>query len=134
MALRNAVDGTLLGYSAAIASAISNDDDALLDLVEDFLRGTLNRTIEVRRDCGSEEWLAALALLDLSPVLAAERVEAVDAGTAVLVATDEDTIVERSLELLGSSESYAAMARAVNPYGDGKAAYRAAAAIEHLLG
>lgn len=134
MALRNAVDGTLLGYSAAIASAISNDDDALLDLVEDFLRGTLNRTIEVGRDCGSEEWLAALALLDLSPVLAAERVEAVDAGTAVLVATDEDTIVERSLEMLGSSESYAAMARAVNPYGDGKAAYRAAAAIEHSLG
>src|SRR5664279_3636237 len=43
MALRNSTDGALLGYSAAIASAISNDDDALLELVEEFMRGPHRR-------------------------------------------------------------------------------------------
>lgn len=38
MALRNRTDGTLLGYSAAIGAAIGSDDDALIDLVEEFMR------------------------------------------------------------------------------------------------
>lgn len=46
MALRNRTDGTLLGYSAAIAAAISNDDDALLDLIEEFMRGRTGGTLD----------------------------------------------------------------------------------------
>jgi hypothetical protein len=46
MALRNNTDGTLLGYSAAIAAAISNDDDTLLDLVEEFMRGRTGGTLD----------------------------------------------------------------------------------------
>ena len=38
MAQRNRTDGALLGYSAAIAEAIGSDDDALIDLVEEFMR------------------------------------------------------------------------------------------------
>ena len=46
MTLRDKADGTLLGYSALIADAISNDDDALLDLVEDFMRGRTGGTLD----------------------------------------------------------------------------------------
>ena|SRR5580765_1068899 len=45
MALRSPA-GALLGYSAAIADAISNEDDALLDLVEEFMRGRTGGTLD----------------------------------------------------------------------------------------
>jgi UDP-N-acetylglucosamine 2-epimerase (non-hydrolysing) len=63
-----------------------------------------------------------------------ERPEAVQAGTVELVGTDEQRIVERTTRLLDDPEAYRAMANAVNPYGDGKAAQRSVAAIEALLG
>lgn len=51
-----------------------------------------------------------------------ERPEAVDAGTAILVGTDQDTIISEALRLLNDDEYYSAMARAKNPFGDGTAA------------
>lgn len=63
-----------------------------------------------------------------------ERPEAVDAGTVRLVGTDEDVIVKEASQLLTDSDAYAAMARAVNPYGDGQAAGRVAAAVAWRLG
>jgi UDP-N-acetylglucosamine 2-epimerase (non-hydrolysing) len=63
-----------------------------------------------------------------------ERPEAVDAGTVRLVGTDEDRIVDEVSRLLDDSEHYGAMARAVNPYGDGQAARRSVQAIEHFFG
>jgi UDP-N-acetylglucosamine 2-epimerase (non-hydrolysing) len=63
-----------------------------------------------------------------------ERPEAVVAGTVRLVGTDEDTIVSSVRELLHDDAAYAAMARAVNPYGDGRAAARAVAAMAHFFG
>jgi UDP-N-acetylglucosamine 2-epimerase (non-hydrolysing) len=63
-----------------------------------------------------------------------ERPEAVDAGTVALVGTDEGEIVRRAGTLLTDPAAYTAMARAVNPYGDGRAAPRSVAAIESLLG
>lgn len=63
-----------------------------------------------------------------------ERPEAVHAGTVELVGTSESLIVERANRLLTDATAYAAMARAVNPYGDGHAAQRSVAAIEALLG
>lgn len=55
---------------------------------------------------------------------ATERPEAVDAGTVVLVGTDERKIAAEANRLLDNEAAYAAMARAHNPYGDGKAAGR----------
>lgn len=53
-----------------------------------------------------------------------ERPEAVDAGTVKLVGTDANKIVSEATVLLDDEEQYQAMARAINPYGDGKAAGR----------
>ncbi|GAB3561022.1 UDP-N-acetylglucosamine 2-epimerase (non-hydrolyzing) [Arthrobacter alkaliphilus] len=63
-----------------------------------------------------------------------ERPEAVAAGTARLIGTDEQTIVDAVNALITDSAQYSAMAKAVNPYGDGGAAERAVAAIDSLLG
>ncbi|MCU1515496.1 MAG: UDP-N-acetylglucosamine 2-epimerase (non-hydrolyzing) [Pseudarthrobacter sp.] len=63
-----------------------------------------------------------------------ERPEAVTAGTVLLIGTDEDRIVKEVGLLLHQAGQYEAMANAVNPYGDGKAAERTVAAISELLG
>ena len=60
-----------------------------------------------------------------------ERPEAVRAGTVKLVGTDEDVIVDAVARLLTDPVAYAAMANAVNPYGDGRAAQRSVAALAH---
>lgn len=53
-----------------------------------------------------------------------ERPEAVAAGTVRLVGADRGRIVANVAELLDNDACYAAMARAHNPYGDGKACAR----------
>ncbi len=53
-----------------------------------------------------------------------ERPEGVEAGTAKLVGTDTQAIVQETQRLLDDPSAYEAMARAHNPYGDGKAAQR----------
>jgi len=59
-----------------------------------------------------------------------ERPEAVDAGTAMLVGNTYSGIVNNVQRLLDDPGAYAAMANAVNPYGDGLASGRIA---DHLL-
>lgn len=51
-----------------------------------------------------------------------ERREAMDAGVSKLVGTNYQTIVAEVLRLLEDASAYAAMARAVNPFGNGTAA------------
>jgi UDP-N-acetylglucosamine 2-epimerase (non-hydrolysing) len=63
-----------------------------------------------------------------------ERPEAVAAGTVRLVGTNEDAVAGAVSELLDDPAAYAAMANAVNPYGDGRAASRSVDAISHHLG
>ncbi|MDK8762736.1 UDP-N-acetylglucosamine 2-epimerase (non-hydrolyzing) [Corynebacterium sp. MSK218] len=63
-----------------------------------------------------------------------ERPEAVVAGTVKLVGTNRSLIVAEAKLLLDDAAAYDAMANAVNPYGDGKGAQRAVAAIAELLG
>ena len=58
-----------------------------------------------------------------------ERPEAVAAGTVKLAGVEYERIVELAEELLGDPVAYAAMAHAVNPYGDGQACRRIADAI-----
>jgi len=53
-----------------------------------------------------------------------ERPEAVTAGTVKLVGTDKQKIIDEAINLLDNESAYNAMARAMNPYGDGKAAQR----------
>jgi len=55
-----------------------------------------------------------------------ERPEGVAAGTAHLVGANHDRIVNETVRLLDDPEAYATMAKAHNPYGDGKASTRIA--------
>lgn len=63
-----------------------------------------------------------------------ERPEAVEAGAAKLVGTDELRIVQEVSRLIEDEEEYARMAHAVNPYGDGHAGLRTAEAVLHMFG
>jgi UDP-N-acetylglucosamine 2-epimerase (non-hydrolysing) len=71
------------------------------------------------------------------PVLVArdstERGEGVEAGTLILVGTNPDRITGEANRLLNDPVAYAEVASAENPYGDGFAADRIVAALEHLL-
>ena len=53
-----------------------------------------------------------------------ERPEAVEAGTVILVGTDKEKIVSNVSKLLTNHNHYQQMAKAINPYGDGKACER----------
>lgn len=53
-----------------------------------------------------------------------ERPEGVEAGTAILVGTRSDDIFRATAKLLTEPDAYSTMAKAVNPYGDGRASVR----------
>lgn len=55
-----------------------------------------------------------------------ERMEAIDAGVAILCGTDTDAIVLEATRLLSDPKAHAAMQSTNNPFGDGKAAERIA--------
>lgn len=58
-----------------------------------------------------------------------ERPEALDAGTVKFVGTNHDFLVSQVGKLLDCNAYYSEMSNAVNPYGDGKACQRIAAAL-----
>lgn len=62
-----------------------------------------------------------------------ERPEAVAAGTVALVGTNEERIFHEVSRLLDNSAAYNVMARAHNPYGDGKSSRRIAALVHDFL-
>jgi UDP-N-acetylglucosamine 2-epimerase (non-hydrolysing) len=62
-----------------------------------------------------------------------ERPEGIQAGTARLVGTDTKAIQDAVTLLLRDRTAYRAMANAINPYGDGKAAERIVDHLEHLF-
>ena len=61
-----------------------------------------------------------------------ERPEAVKEGTVVLVGTDKNRIIDAAQNLLNNVDEYEKVARAHNPYGDGKAAARIVEFFEKL--
>ena len=63
-----------------------------------------------------------------------ERPEAITAGTVKLAGTDEKAVYQMAAELLTDQSAYAAMAHAVNPYGDGFACRRIVDSIEWKFG
>jgi len=95
----------------------------------------MNRADVVLTDSGGvQEEAPALS----KPVLVmrenTERPEAIAFGVARLVGTDEERIVTEVSRLLDDAEAYGAMARAANPYGDGRAAARILAALAAAFG
>jgi len=59
-----------------------------------------------------------------------ERPEAVDAGTVILVGTNQTEIIKETQRLLDDNKWYNQMKRLHNPYGDGKACNRI---VEYIL-
>lgn len=59
-----------------------------------------------------------------------ERPEGIEAGTALLVGVETDSIADAAQHLLDDKNAYARMAKARNPYGDGHAAERIVGIIE----
>lgn len=53
-----------------------------------------------------------------------ERIEGIESGTAKLVGTDRNKIVDSVSLLLNDGSEYNKMSNAINPYGDGKASKR----------
>jgi UDP-N-acetylglucosamine 2-epimerase (non-hydrolysing) len=100
----------------------------------DFV-AALSRCHFVLTDSGGiQEEAPALA----KPVLVmrdtTERPEGIMAGTARLVGTSTNAIVAAAEELLLDSGAYERMARAINPFGDGRAAHRVAGALSYRYG
>jgi UDP-N-acetylglucosamine 2-epimerase (non-hydrolysing) len=63
-----------------------------------------------------------------------ERPEAMEAGTVMLVGTNQEIILQETLRLIDDTRYYKNMANAVNPYGDGRAAERIVKAVLSLFG
>ena len=61
-----------------------------------------------------------------------ERPEAVEAGTVLLVGTDEELIVSIALDLLNNNENFEKMTKLHNPYGDGLASNRIVDFIKNI--
>ncbi|PLS18342.1 UDP-N-acetylglucosamine 2-epimerase (non-hydrolyzing) [Bacillus sp. M6-12] len=62
-----------------------------------------------------------------------ERPEGIEAGTLKLAGIEEETIYSLASELLNDDAAHAKMAKAGNPYGDGKASGRIAEAIKYYF-
>jgi len=62
-----------------------------------------------------------------------ERPEAIKAGTVKLAGTDAETVYNEARLLLEDNEEYQRMAKAVNPYGDGKASKRITEALAYYF-
>ena len=59
-----------------------------------------------------------------------ERPEAVEAGTVKVIGVEEEDIIREAKILIEDKAAYDAMAKAVNPYGDGHACERI---VKHIL-
>jgi UDP-N-acetylglucosamine 2-epimerase (non-hydrolysing) len=81
---------------------------------------------------GLQEEAPALGIPVLVMRAVTERPEGISAGTVRLVGTDPEQIINQAHHLLDDPQAYAAMAQAINPYGDGKAAMRITNAILNL--
>jgi len=99
------------------------------------MHNLISRSYMVMTDSGGlQEEAPALG----KPVLVlrneTERPEAVKAGTVKLAGTDKNRVSSLALELLDDTGEYNRMAKAVNPYGDGKASERIVKALLYEYG
>ena len=61
-----------------------------------------------------------------------ERPEAVEAGTVLLVGTNDDLIVSKTLDLLINKDKFNKISKLNNPYGDGLASKRIVEFIKNI--
>ena len=124
--VREAVDGYLRGAPRT----------HLIDpLPADEMHNLMARAYLVLTDSGGlQEEAPALGKPVLVMRRETERPEAVEAGTVKLSGVAREDIVREAHSLLTDPAAYAAMAHAVNPYGDGNACKRIADAIEWHFG
>ena len=104
-------------------------------LTVDEMHNLMGRSAMVLTDSGGlQEEAPSLG----KPVLVlrreTERPEAVEAGTVRLAGVDEERIFSMACTLLDDPAEYAAMAHAVNPYGDGQTSRRIVQAIRCYFG
>jgi UDP-N-acetylglucosamine 2-epimerase (non-hydrolysing) len=120
--VRKVMDGALAGL----------DNVALIEPLDypHFARLLSIAEIMLTDSGGVQEEAPALGKPVLVMRETTERPEGVTAGTARLVGTETATIVTEIFTLLDDKAAYEAMARAHNPFGDGKTARR----IVELLG
>jgi UDP-N-acetylglucosamine 2-epimerase (non-hydrolysing) len=100
----------------------------------DFVRLMEKAHLILTDSGGVQEEAPALGIPVLVLRRTTERPEGVSAGTASLIGTDREDIVAAASKLLESSAAYDEMSKAANPYGDGKAGDRIAAALLHWAG
>jgi len=94
----------------------------------------LNRAHIVITDSGGiQEEAPALDKPVLVTRRVTERPEAVEAGCAMLVGVETDTIFKAADELLTDGDRYRAMAEAPSPFGDGTASEQIVSAMENWL-
>ena len=99
-------------------------------LSADEMHNLMARCYLVLTDSGGlQEEAPALGKPGLVRRRETERPEAVTAGTVKLAGVARDGIVSMARQLITDPAAYAAMAHAVNPYGDGSACRRIADAI-----
>ncbi|MFA6034773.1 MAG: UDP-N-acetylglucosamine 2-epimerase (non-hydrolyzing) [Myxococcota bacterium] len=95
-----------------------------------YLIWLMNRCHLVLTDSGGiQEEAPSLAKPVLVMRNVTERMEGVEAGTAMLVGTDHGKIIAEASTLLSDSGAYNRMAKAVNPYGDGHTSQRVASIL-----
>ncbi len=96
----------------------------------DELHNAISRGYMVITDSGGlQEEAPSLGKPVLVVRTETERPEAVDAGTVKIAGVDENVIYNMAREIICDKEAYNAMARAVNPYGDGFASKKIVEAI-----
>jgi UDP-N-acetylglucosamine 2-epimerase (non-hydrolysing) len=100
----------------------------------DFVRLMEKAHLILTDSGGVQEEAPALGIPVLVLRRTTERPEGVTAGTASLIGTDRQDIVAAASRLLSSEAAYEEMSRAANPYGDGKAGDRIAAALLNWAG
>ena len=115
------------------------DGHSRIDLIEPpeygrFVKLMQRATLILSDSGGVQEEAPAFGIPVLVLRETTERPEGIHAGTARLVGTDEAAILKESSALLGDPKVYNAMAQAVSPYGDGRAAARIRHAVMSYLG
>ena len=104
-------------------------------LPADEMHNLISRCYMVMTDSGGlQEEAPSLGKPVLVMRRETERPEAVAAGTVKLVGVEQEDIVNEAEQLIQNPAVYAAMAHAVNPYGDGYACQRIVDAILWYFG
>jgi len=120
---------SMLPYINQRSNLIITDPLGYLDFV-----ALMSRSYLILTDSGGiQEEAPSLGIPVLVMREVTERKEGLDAGCLELVGTGTDRIVSAASRLLEDETRYSEMAKAGNPYGDGKASWRIGNILERWL-